>query len=183
MNSSKIAVRYAKALFELALDRGVIDTVYRDMKSVNRLCSMEDVKAVINNPVIPQEKRKEVILALVGDGADKLAVSFIGLMFGHGRGDYLAAAARNYVDLTRRHRGIRQVTVTTAVPVDGRLKEEMAELIAGKGEGGIEYIEQVDGSIVGGFILRVDDAYIDASVRSRLNKYRKEFSLAGYAAE
>lgn len=183
MNYSKIAVRYAKALFELALERDVTDTVYRDMKTVIHLCSMSEVKAVINNPVLPQQKRKEVILALVGDDADKLTVNFIGLMFGHGRGDYLAAAARNFIDLTRRHRGIRQVTITTAVPVSDRLKEEMAALIAGKEKGGIEYIEQVDGSIIGGFILRVDDAYIDASVRNRLNNYRKEFSLAAYAAE
>jgi F-type H+-transporting ATPase subunit delta len=183
MNSGKIAVRYAKALFELALERGVTDTVYSDMKAVSHLCSMSEVKAVISNPVIPQQKRKEVILALVGDDADTLTVNFIALMFGHSRGDFLAAAARNFIDLTRRHRGIRQVTVTTAVPVSGRLKEEMAALIAGNGKGRIEYIEQVDASIVGGFILRVDDAYIDASVRNRLNNYRKEFSLAPYAAE
>ncbi len=45
----------------------------------------------------------------------------------------------------------------------------------------IEFIEQVDSSVMGGFIIRVDDAYIDASVRTRLNRFRKEFSLAGYA--
>jgi len=183
MNSSKIAVRYAKALFDLALGREVIDSVYNDMKTVGQLCAMEEVKAVINNPVIPQQKRKEIILALAGEGSDPLTVSFISLMFSHGRGDYLAAAARNFIDLTRRHRGIRQVTLTTAVPVDGKLKEEMAALVTGKGKGKIEYIEKVDSSVMGGFILRVDDTYIDASVRSRLNKFRKEFSLAGYAAE
>ncbi|MDD3737018.1 MAG: F0F1 ATP synthase subunit delta [Bacteroidales bacterium] len=45
----------------------------------------------------------------------------------------------------------------------------------------MEFNEQIDGSIIGGFILRVDDSYIDASVRNRLNRFRKEFSLAGYA--
>jgi len=183
MNSSKIAVRYAKALFDLALERDVIDSVYRDMKTVSHLCAMEEVKAVINNPVISQQKRKEIILALTGDETDKLTASFVALIFSHGRGDYLSAASRNFIDLTRRHRGIRQVTLTTAVPVSGRLKEEMAALISGKEKGTIEFIEHVDRSVIGGFILRVDDAYIDASVRSRLNKYRKEFSLAGYAAE
>jgi F0F1-type ATP synthase delta subunit len=54
-------------------------------------------------------------------------------------------------------------------------------VIAGETKGKIEYVEQVDGSVIGGFILRVDDTYIDASVRSRLNRFRKEFSLAGYA--
>jgi len=183
MNSSKIAVRYAKALFDLALERGVIDSVYGDMKTVGHLCAMEEVKAVINNPVIPQQKRKEIILALAGDGSDQLTVSFISLMFSQGRGDYLSAAARNFIDLTRRHRGIRQVTITTAVPVEGMLKEEMAALVTGKEKGSIEFIEKVDSSVMGGFILRVDDTYIDASVRSRLNRFRKEFSLAPNAAE
>ncbi len=183
MNSSKIGVRYAKALFDLALERGVTDILYRDMKTVSQLCAMEEVKAVINNPVIPQQKRKEIILALAGDQSDKLTVSFISLMFSHGRGDYLASSARNFIDLTRRHRGIRQVTLTTAVPVEGRLKEEMAALVSGTEKGSIEFIEKVDSSVIGGFILRVDDAYIDASVRSRLNRFRKEFSLATNAAE
>jgi F-type H+-transporting ATPase subunit delta len=178
MNSARIAVRYAKALFDLALDSNVVDGVYRDMKGISRLCAMDEVKDVISNPVIPLQKRKDAVIALAGDDAEKVTVNFISLMFTHGRGEYLAAAARNFIDLTRRHRGIRQVTVTTAVPVDEATKKEMASLIEGQKAGSIEFNEQVDESIIGGFILRVDDSYIDASVRNRLNRFRKEFSLA-----
>jgi F-type H+-transporting ATPase subunit delta len=178
MNSARIAVRYAKALFDLALDSNVIDGVYRDMKNLGRLCSMEEVKQVIGNPVIPLKKREEAVIALAGDDVEKLTVKFITLMFTHGRGEFLSAAARNFTDLTRRHRGIRQVTVTTAVPVGDATKKEMAELMAGHKAGSIEFSEHVDESIIGGFILRVDDSYIDASVRKRLNRFRKEFSLA-----
>jgi F-type H+-transporting ATPase subunit delta len=183
MNLARIAIRYAKALFDLALERGVIDTVYSDMKSLDQLCAMEEVKAVIHNPVISRQKKKDIILALTGANTDRLTASFIELIFSHGRGEYLAAAARNFIDLTRRHRRIRQVTLTTAVPVTGRLKEEMAALISGREKETVEFMEQVDPSVIGGFILRVDDAYIDASVRNRLNRYRKEFSLAPYTAE
>lgn len=181
MNTARIAVRYARALFDLALEGKILDGVYRDMISISRLCSMEEVKAVIGNPVIPLLKRRDVIVALAGDEAEKLTVKFIDLMFSHGRGEYLAAAARNFTDLTRRHRGIRQVTLTTAVPVSGELKKEMASLIAGQEAATIEFNELIDESVIGGFILRVDDSYVDASVRNRLNKFRKEFSLAGYA--
>jgi F-type H+-transporting ATPase subunit delta len=181
MNYSKIAVRYAKALFELAGEQKCIDAVYEDMKVIERLCVMQEVKEIITNPVIPQKKRKDIIVALTGDGINKLTVKFIELMFSHGRGDHLDAAARNYLDLTRRHRGIRQVTITTAVPVRGKIKEELAAVVTGVSNGTIEFIEKVDNSVIGGFILRVDDAYIDASVRTRLNRFRKEFSLAGYA--
>ncbi|NLE34645.1 MAG: ATP synthase F1 subunit delta [Bacteroidales bacterium] len=181
MNTARIAVRYAKALFDLALEKNAVNGVYRDMKNISLLCTMDEVKSVISNPVIPLQKRKDAIIALAGDGADKLTINFIDLIFTHGRGEYLAAAARNFMDLTRRHRGIRQVTLTTAVPVSGEMKREMAALLDDQDPGKIEFNEQTDKSIIGGFILRVDDSYIDASVRNRLNRFRKEFSLAGYA--
>jgi F-type H+-transporting ATPase subunit delta len=181
MNYSKIAVRYAKALFDLAGEQKSIDAVYEDMKVIDWLCTMQEVKEIIGNPVIPQKKRKEIIVVLTGEGTNRLTVKFIELMFSHGRGDHLGAAARNYLELTRRHRGIRQVTITTAIPVSAKIKEELAAVISGVSNGTIEFIEQVNSSVVGGFIIRVEDAYIDASVRTRLNRFRKEFSLAGFA--
>ncbi len=183
MDNSTIAVRYAKALFDLAKEHDAIDPVYNDMKVIDKLCAMDEVKEIITNPVIPKKKRTEIIIKLAGEGLDELTARFTGLMFSHDRGEYLAAAARKYINLTRRHRGIRQVSVTTAVPVRGKTKEELAAVVTGEGKGKIEFIEQIDGSIIGGFIIRVDDTYVDASVRTRLNKFRKEFSLAGNAEE
>jgi len=177
MNYSRIAVRYAKALFDFAEEHNEIDAVYEDMKVIERLCSMTEVKEVITNPVLSQKKRKEVIVALTGNDINKLSLNFIELVFSNGRGDHLAAAARDYLDLTRRHRGIRQITITTAVPLNEKLKADMAEIVAGKSTGKIEYIERIDKSIIGGFVLRVDDTYIDASIKDRLNRFRREFSL------
>lgn len=183
MDNSTIAVRYAKALFVLAEEYDAIDPVYNDMKVIDKLCAMDEVKVIISNPVIPKKKRTEIVIELTGEGLDKLTARFIGLMFSHDRGEYLAAVARKYINLTRQHRNIRQVSITTAVPVKGKTKEELAALVTVEGEGKIEYIEHIDSSIIGGFIIRVDDTYIDASVETRLNKFRKEFSLAGNAEE
>jgi len=183
MNISKIAVRYARALFDLALEKEVLDDVYWDMKEVGRLCHMQEVMNVIDSPVITHRKRREIMLALMGEKINPLTDRFIDLMFQQGREGFLEAAARNFIDLTRAYRGIREVTLTTAVPVTEDLKTELAEIIESKSHGQIEFIEHVDESVIGGFIIRVDDAYIDASVRNRLNRFRKEFSLAGYTKE
>ena len=85
MNSARIAVRYAKALFDLALDSNVVDGVYRDMKNISHLCSMEEVKQVISNPVIPLIKREEAVISLAGIvfsrsvrvGGDKMDVAVL----------------------------------------------------------------------------------------------------------
>jgi len=183
MNTSKIAVRYATALFDLALEKEVLDDVYWDMKEIGRLCPMQEVRDIIDSPVITHQKRKEIMLALIGEKASPLTIKFLDLVFSHGREEFLGAAARNFIDLTRRYRGIREVTLTTSRPVSEDMKAELAKVIEGKDSGQIEFIEQVDESVIGGFILRVDDAYIDASVRNRLNRFRKEFSLSGYTKE
>lgn len=183
MNDSKIAVRYAKALFDLTLEHKALDGVYDDMKTLNQLCSMPEVKEVIENPVIPVTRKKEIMLALAGKGLNRLTVNFVEFVFSQGRGPHLNAVSRYFISLTRRHRGIRQVTLTTAVPVGEKIRKELAALAAGDTGTKSEFIEKIDASIIGGFILRVDDTYIDASVRNRLNKFSKEFTLAGNAEE
>ncbi|MCU0378205.1 MAG: ATP synthase F1 subunit delta [Bacteroidales bacterium] len=183
MNDSKIAVRYAKALFEITLSHKALEAVYEDMKMINQLCSLQEVKEIIENPVIPVTKKKEIMLALTGKGQNKLTVTFVDFIFSQGRGAHLNAVSRNFISLTRRHRGIRQVTLTTAVTVGEKVKEELAAIAAGDTGATSEFIEKIDPSIIGGFILRVDDTYIDASVKNRLNKFRKEFTLAVNAEE
>jgi len=183
MNDSKIPVRYAKAVFELALERNVIDQMYSDMNTILTICSMKEVAQVLDNPVITPQKRKEILVSLLGEMIEPLTLKFIDLIFLQGRENYLVAASRDFIDFTRKHRGIRQVTMKTAVPVSDRVREEIARVISESKSDKIEFIEQIDNSIIGGFIIRVDDSYIDASVRNRLNRFRKEFSLAENAKE
>ncbi len=181
MNDSKIPVRYSKALFDLALEKNVLDNLYEDMQLILAICSMKDVRQVIDNPVIPPEKRKEILNSLFPVKLEPLTGKFIDLIFEHGRESYFVSTVRDFIGLTRKHRNIRQITITTAVPVSDKVREKIASYITGDRKEKLEFIEQVDNAIGGGFILRVDDSYIDASVRSRLNKFKKEFSLAGFA--
>ncbi|MBE0666689.1 MAG: ATP synthase F1 subunit delta [Bacteroidales bacterium] len=179
MNDSKIPVRYAKALFDLALEHDSLDSVYKDMQLLLYLCSMKEVKQILENPVIRATKRGEILKALFENDVEPLTLKFLDLVFRQDRESHLAAMARDFLDLTRRHRGIRQVTLTTAVPANEKVRGEIAAITATAGASKIEFMEKTDKSLIGGFILRVDDTYIDASVRRRLNRFKKEFTEAG----
>jgi len=183
MNDSKIPVRYAKALFDIALEQDVLDSVYENMRLVLSVCSMKEVKHVLDNPVIPPVKRKEILVSLFPGALEPLTVKFIDLIFDNGRENYIIAASRDFIELTKRHRGITEVTLTTAIPVNDIIRGEIATMIKEGRNGKIEFIERVDSSIIGGFILRIDDSYVDASVKNKLNRFRKEFLLAGNAEE
>ena len=180
MNDSKIPVRYSRALFDMALEQGSLDRVYENMMLILNVCSLNEVRQILDNPVISSSKRGEILKALFEKDIEPLTLKFLDLVFTQGRESYLVQMARDFADLTRRHRGIRQVTLTTAVPANESVHKEIEALTVNDRASKIEFVEKIDPTIIGGFILRVDDTYIDASVRSRLNRFRKEFSEEGY---
>jgi F-type H+-transporting ATPase subunit delta len=69
------------------------------------------------------------------------------------------------------------------VKLDPGTRGQISELIAGLFRTKVDLEEVVDPGIVGGFILRVDDSYIDASIKSKLKKIRKELSRSSLTAK
>ena len=179
MNDSKIPVRYSKSVFDIALEKNCLDKVYEDMKVLRAVFSMKEVREILDNPVIVTAKRREIVGALLSDkNIDKLTVRFLDLVFSEGREKYLPAMARDFIELTRKHRGISEVVITTAKAMSGENREGVKKLIGQRLNSKVELVEKSDESIIGGFILQVDDTYIEASVKNRINRFRKEFGTA-----
>jgi F-type H+-transporting ATPase subunit delta len=65
--------------------------------------------------------------------------------------------------------------VTSATKLDEEQKNKVLSLL--KHEGEVEIIEKVDASLIGGFIVRVGDKQIDASIATKFKNLRKEISL------
>ena len=74
---------------------------------------------------------------------------------------------------TMKHKGITEAVITTAVKVDSKVKNQISEFISKVFGTKAELKEVIDHDIIGGFILRIDDNYIDASVRNELRKIEK----------
>jgi F-type H+-transporting ATPase subunit delta len=111
---------------------------------------------------------------MFGDNVQKITLSLIDLAVKNGRESYIPAIARVFIHETKKYKGITESVLTTAVKVDEKIKKELTNLVSGVFKTKIELEENIDAEIVGGFILRVDDKYIDASIRNKLRKIRKE---------
>jgi F-type H+-transporting ATPase subunit delta len=92
----------------------------------------------------------------------------------NGRESHLPAIARVFIHETMKHKGITESILTTAVKVDSKIKQQITDLISEVFSTRVEFVENIDTEIIGGFILRVDDNYIDASIRNKLRKIKKE---------
>jgi len=80
-------------------------------------------------------------------------------------------------------KGIYTVQVTSAIPLDATLRNEVIAVAKKSVQGEVELIEKVDAKIIGGFIIKIGDRQFDASVSKRLKDLTKEFSGNQYVPQ
>ena len=178
MNDSKISVRYARALLISAREQDVLSGVRDDMNMI--LLAAKEVpefKQLLDSPVIENSRKKEILAALFENRIQKLSQQFIALVVENNREEYLPGMARMFIKFYKEEKGIREATLKTAVKIDEKTKNQLTELIKQVYRSEIELSDEVDEKLIGGFILRVEDLQMDASVAGQLQKIRKE--LAG----
>ena len=174
MNDSKISVRYSRALFQSALEKNILDEVNKDMILISEICKLAETKEFLHSPIIVPSRKSTIFHKILGENIEKITLSLIDLVVKNGRESFLPAIARVFIHETMKYKGITKSVLTTASKVDEKVKEQISELISDLFNTKAKIEEVIDAEIIGGFILRIDDNYIDASVRNRLNKIKKE---------
>jgi F-type H+-transporting ATPase subunit delta len=174
MNDSKISVRYSRALFQSALEKKMLERVYQDMNHVGQVCAVPEVRELLHSPIVRPSKKTEILHAVFGKELSGLTCSLIDMVIKNGRETYLPAIARVFMSNTMKYNGITDTILTTAVKVDDKIKKQISGLISSAFKTKVELKEVIDKDIIGGFILRIDDKLIDASIRNKLRRIGKE---------
>ena len=174
MNDSKISVRYSRALFQSALERKLLDKVNQDMIFISEICQNQKTRDFLHSPIIFPSKKREIFHKMFGDNVESITLSLIDLVVKNGRESYLPAIARVFIHETMKYKGITKSVLTTAYKADDKVKNKISDLISEVFKTKVDLEEIIDKKIIGGFILQVDDNYIDASVKHKLTKMKKE---------
>jgi len=160
---TRAAIRYAKAVLSLAIDKNNADEVNENMQLIaSTLNEAKDLQIALNSPVIKVDTKKDTILAVFGDSINTISKGLINQLVENKRLTILADVATQYTIIYDFHKGTQAAVVTSAVPLTDSLKEKIlskVKEIVGK-KVTIENI--IDPSIIGGFILRVGDKQFDA---------------------
>ena len=173
---SRAAIRYAKAILEIAQTSGKADAVNDDMKSIVAAVSeSRDLKDFITSPIIKIELKKSVLSEIFSDVQNETN-SLFNLLFENKRFEILQEIAIQYNRLFDESNGIEVAKVTTAFPITPELETKVLAKIAEFSSKKITIQNLVDPTIIGGFILRVGDQQYNASVASKLNELKREFA-------
>lgn len=178
---SRAAVRYAKAILDLAKEQNSADSVFTDMKQIQETVSnSEGLRGVLVSPLVKIEK-KLASLKSVFASAGTISHGLFDILASNKRLSILDDVALSFMALYEQDKGSQVAVVTTAVPLSEELETQILakvkELTNGK-EVTLKSI--VDESIIGGFVLRVGDLQYNASIASQLGSLRRSFNDSSY---
>lgn len=174
MKGTIVASRYAKSLLDLSIEQNSSDKINADMVQFSEICAeSKDLKDLLKNPTINASKKSDIFEALFNGKFDPLSLSFIQLVTKNTREDILPAIAESYTQLYKAHNHIIEVNLISAAALEASVKDKIIAKIKANNEGStIELIEEIDASLIGGFIVKIGDKQIDSSVASQLTNLK-----------
>ena len=166
-----VSHKYARALFDEAVERGVAQRVSDDLVSLLELEEEEPAfLTFLLSPEVSEKQKIEFLRTVFGPRVDPLVVDFLHLLVEKGRMPFLASICRDYQGLFEEHQGLLRAKVLTAVPLDAdrerRLKSEL-DRVTGKN---VVLEKKVDPSILGGVVVHLGNKIIDRSLRRGLRE-------------
>lgn len=176
MKSTKVAARYAKALLEMAIEQNKIDSVLGDMQFLAAAnAETPDFGMMIANPIINTEK-KISIFGMIFEQFEEVSKSFIKLVTENRREGLLVEIAASFEAQVKEHRGIIPMTLISALALDASTKDAIISKIQATVDGQLEVTEEIDDSLIGGFVVRMGDVQIDASVSNQFNNLKQRLT-------
>jgi F-type H+-transporting ATPase subunit delta len=173
MISTISARRYAQAIFQIASAKNNLDEWAKELNKIVGIVKDQQVVDILDNPRVSFNLKAELIKQKLGK-ADEIVLNLCYLLISKGKLKNVDQIADEYEGILDEHKGIKHATVTTAVPVDEAEKQKIIsqlQKITGKK---VSVKLQVNPSILGGMVARIEDTMIDGSVRSRLELLKKD---------
>jgi len=176
MKSTKAAVRYAKALLEIAIDNKKVDSILGDMNFLSQVSAeSKDFEVMISSPLVKSDK-KITIFEMIFEQFETESKDFIKLVTNNKREGMLPAIAASFDSLVKEYRGIVPVTIVTATKMDVATKDAILAKVKSAVEGELEVTEEIDESLIGGFLVKMGDIQIDATVSNQFNNLKQRLT-------
>lgn len=172
MNESKISVRYARALFMLAVEKNKLDDIKLDVELIYKTSLIPDFNLFLNSPITKESEKKAFLKAVFSSKIGNESLQFLYLLIQNKREKYITDSTRNFLTIYRKHVGIMNVELITAGAISVEHRSKIITMVKEKTKSLVELTEKTDASILGGFILRIEDQQYDASIANKVKQFK-----------
>jgi F-type H+-transporting ATPase subunit delta len=168
--------RYALALFEAAVERDRLEQVQQDLADfVDAVRDVPELRALLRDPQLDR-RAKIAALSDILAGADELVRNFVLVLTEHGRAAELEETQQEFERLVAEHTGHLTLELATAVELSDDEARDIVQQIEHASGRAVEATRRVDPDLLGGVVLQVGSLRLDASLRGRLERLRRELA-------
>ena len=171
MDNGRISVRYARALFQTAQEQGCEAEVYDGLTRFahNYLLAIAQFNEVLADPIVAREEKVKLLEMAVGEPIHGCLKQFVAFVTDQKREDKMFLIAMKYMEMYREKHHILSTQVTTATQLPEETYDKIKAFVKQTFDADAELDVHIDPSLIGGFILDIENTRMDASVVGQLN--------------
>lgn len=174
MNEGKISIRYARALYTLALEKKMQEVVYKEMIQLSHsFMHLPKMSEVLSNPMFSPEDKIKLLITASGENISELTDQFIRFVVSKNREEYMIFMAMSFQDIYRKEERIVLGQISSPVHLPQEVVDRIKRYIKIKYRQKLELRTHIDHELIGGFVMEVNNYRYDASVLNELTNIKK----------
>lgn len=175
MSNEIVAKRYANALFELATEQNLVETVEHDLQVVKKeYVGNLELNKFIQHPGVTKESKKSVLNDTFASISETV-LNLVCLLVDRGRVSIIPSLVTEYVKIANETRNIADATVYSVTAMSSEELDKIGALFASKlGKNSIRLKNEIDPSLIGGYKVRVGNRIFDGSLKNKLVRIERE---------
>ena len=175
MSNYAVTTRYATALLKFSEENNTFKKVAEDMEFVfNTFKSSRELRLFIVKPIISQDKKTQILQEIFEKHISKSVLEFLEFMIKKGRDEIIFDTLKRFLELKNSKLNIVNITVTSASELVDIQKNHLVEQLSEYTKKKVKVEYKINKSILGGFIAKIGDTVLDASVSHQLDLLRKK---------
>jgi len=174
----EIAEVYARSLFEVAKEHDALDEIHEELgQFADVLAENRQLQVFFFSPYFSSEEKKDNVPKVI-EGGNEYFVRFLQVLAEKHRLPVLFRIRRAFDEMWRKEQHLLEVSVTSAVELDEETVRGIGQKIEEQTGQRVELSSTVDPDLIGGIVIRVGNTVLDASVRNRLERFRRSVASA-----
>lgn len=171
MKISRVSKRYAKALFDEGKEKNKLDSLKDNLEELAKVYQGSDeFRSLINSPVIPEKLKKQSFTDAFRQKLDPLTFDFVLLLIESSREELLPEIINYFGQILDDYHGILRAQVFSVLPLSDDQMKSLKNKLDKMTQKNVILTQEKDASILGGFIIKINDRIIDASLKNQLDR-------------
>lgn len=164
--------QYAKSLVEVCSEHDALETLQADVLAILETFKATELDIMLSSLAVPHADKVQLVRLLQGNNSAYVN-NFLDVILHNEREQYLHTILQTVLAEIAVVTNQYDVTVTSSVPLNEDQKVRVRDVVAKKlSLKTNQLIEHVDTSLIGGFVISVNNKVIDTSVRRQLQEFK-----------